>query len=664
MNRFEQCKVLRYMHNVLRSKQTDSKSILRFLEWHFTKGQQFIPYKWNVSEFDETDKFFDIDDLSKENKKSVLKQVPKFCHALAEKADSIQKLGKSSEELCLENLRHVLGLSEEEKEILGIVVRFAVHSELSDIFDTILPSSFLYVSALKLLSGYRSGLVDRIIRFDSALIKYGLIKIDYDGEIKLSNFCQNIFALKIHTPKDLHHFILGQPLAASLDWNDFSHIEDKEFCAEILHNALLGREKGINILLYGEPGTGKTEFAKTLCRKKHIQLYDVAAAEGEDDRKKYLELAQKIIRPGQKLCLLIDEADDVFANKKIVVNRMLENNSIPRIWIINSIDFLDKAYLRRFTYAMHFEKPVLEVRTKMWQKCLKNYRMNVSADTARNFAKEYRLPPSFIGSAVKGALLAGGGTENIKLCIGALEKAYRNGEKAVSEVQKKPFNPCLLNTDTDLNLLADRLKKLGKRSFSLCLYGASGTGKSAYAEYLADVLGMNVIKKQCSSLLDKFVGGTEQNIAAAFREAKENEAMLILDEADSFLRDRNHAVRSWEATQVNEMLTQMEQFPYPFVCTTNLMDKLDKASLRRFTFKVRYDFMKKEQVREAFKFFFGKTVQNCGQFRMLTPGDFAVVKNKAEILNLLDDEKELQRMLMQEEQAKCLKENAVKLGFV
>ena len=62
-----------------------------------------------------------------------------------------------------------------------------------------------------------------------------------------------------------------------------------------------------------------------------------------------------------------------------------------------------------------------------------------------------------------------------------------------------------------------------------------------------------------------------------FEEAKEEGAVLLLDEADSFLQDRASLKQSWEVTQVNELLTQMESFDGLFVCSTNLMDKLDLA---------------------------------------------------------------------------------------
>ncbi len=115
----------------------------------------------------------------------------------------------------------------------------------------------------------------------------------------------------------------------------------------------------------------------------------------------------------------------------------------------------------------------------------------------------------------------------------------------------------LVNTDIDMNDLTQKIKQSGNLNFSLCLYGEPGTGKSLYAKYLADQLGIEVLLKRASDLISPYVGQTEQNIAEAFAEAKAKKAMLIFDEADTFLQDRNNAVRSWEIAQVNEMLTQM-----------------------------------------------------------------------------------------------------------
>ena len=95
--------------------------------------------------------------------------------------------------------------------------------------------------------------------------------------------------------------------------------------------------------------------------------------------------------------------------------------------------------------------------------------------------------------------------------------------------------------------------------------------------------------KRASDLLRPFVGETEMRLRAMFEEARDEDSVLLLDEADSFLADRDRARQSWEVTQVNELLTQIERFSGVFIATTNAFDVLDPASLRRFDVKLRFE---------------------------------------------------------------------------
>jgi len=122
----------------------------------------------------------------------------------------------------------------------------------------------------------------------------------------------------------------------------------------------------------------------------------------------------------------------------------------------------------------------------------------------------------------------------------------------------------------------------------LCLYGLPGTGKTQFAEHLALELGKPILIKRASELFDKYLGESEKRIAEAFDQAEEDGAILLLDEADSFLRDRSRSMHSWEVTTVNELLQRMERFEDIFICTTNLYAQVDVAALRRFTFKLEF----------------------------------------------------------------------------
>lgn len=171
----------------------------------------------------------------------------------------------------------------------------------------------------------------------------------------------------------------------------------------------------------------------------------------------------------------------------------------------------------------------------------------------------------------------------------------------------------------------------------LCLYGPPGTGKSAYAAWLAAEINRPLVRKTVAEITSCYVGETEKLIAEAFAQAKRDNAVLLLDEADSFLRDRTLSQRSWETTQVNEMLAQMESYSGYFIATTNLLRDLDAASLRRFDLKAKFDFLKPEQsviLAEQQLRAMGLDLDDASrrrllQWQTLTPGDFAAVERQS-----------------------------------
>jgi len=511
------------------------------------------------------------------------------------------------------------------------------------------------------------------------LFNKGIICDDgYDDDQRISKWFRRILenhAITRLTEDKIRKLVVGPTAKASLRRDNFIYIaEGYDHTRALLENAVKARRHGVNILLYGIPGTGKTELCKSVARDAGANLYMLSNnAEKNDKSERLSELlfAQNLLEDEADAVILFDEAEDLFTNSpfvkdnnsKLFFNRMLERNKTPVIWISNDIKPMDPAYIRRFKYAFKVEKPDSNAKEAIWENICAKRRFKLTKKKISEFARTYDVAPSIIDTAVDAAAITGTDAA-IGRTIEALHQAAfgndgrnKNGKNGADA----EFIPELLNTDADLTNLTEKLVSKGNTRFSLCLYGESGTGKSAYASYLAERLGMEVIHERASDIMSCWVGGTEENIAAAFRKARKEKAMLIFDEADSFLRDRKTASRSWEATQVNEMLTWMEDHPYPFVCTTNLMDDMDQASLRRFTFKVQYNYMKAAQVRLAFKHFFGIDVGNAlSHLTHLTPGDFAVVKAKRDVLDITDDA-ELIAMLENEQAAKGVR--AVRMGF-
>jgi DNA polymerase III delta prime subunit len=202
---------------------------------------------------------------------------------------------------------------------------------------------------------------------------------------------------------------------------------------------------------------------------------------------------------------------------------------------------------------------------------------------------------------------------------------------------RSTYDPRLSNAETDLKRLAQQLAASPDRAWSLLLSGPSGTGKSAFARHLAELMGIEIEERRASDLMSLFVGETEQNIAEAFAIAADRGALLLIDEAESFLYRREAGQRSWEVRQVNEMLVQLEHQRAPFVATTNLADNLDVATQRRFTIRTTFKAMTPNQAKALFEATFALCwPQRLPLHEVQTPGDFAVVAHRARLLGERD----------------------------
>ena len=208
---------------------------------------------------------------------------------------------------------------------------------------------------------------------------------------------------------------------------------------------------------------------------------------------------------------------------------------------------------------------------------------------------------------------------------------------------------------------------------TLCFYGPPGTGKTALAKHIAQALQLPLMIRQASDIMSKFVGETEQNMARMFEEAQNENAVLLLDEADSFLRSRRMAERNYEVSEVNEMLQGMERFTGMFICTTNLFQELDEAALRRFTFKIQFKpltaaqrermFVTEALADDASQF----TAEQAGrlmQLSALAHGDFASVKRQVDVLGEVFEPDEFLSQLEAEHRLKPEVRQQRGMGFV
>jgi AAA+ superfamily predicted ATPase len=448
------------------------------------------------------------------------------------------------------------------------------------------------------------------------------------------------------------------PLAAApqAEWQDFEGLgRDADLMRDLLSRALAERKPGVHILLYGPPGTGKTEFAKVLAREIGADLRAVGETDddgGEPSRRERLaelSMASRMLGQRSDTVLLFDEMEGLFgaggfpfireAPSKVHFNRVLETNPIPVIWTTNSVNACDPAFLRRISYSTLMRPPSGRVRARIWQRLEERHGTGIPDAALPAMAERHDQAPALVSDAMRMALLCNGGEAVVSHVLDAAARLAKGGaDSAPRHHAEVPWQPDLARADADLGRIEARLAAPGApRRISFCLEGPAGTGKSAWARHLARVIGMPVIEKRASDLISKWLGESEQNIARAFSDARAEGAMLIFDEADSLLADRRGAERSWEVSQVNEMLTWMESHPLPFVCTTNFVEKLDPATQRRFTFRIRFDYLSARQLPLAWAAHFPcSPPAGLGALDRLAPGDFANVAHRMRALGSSD----------------------------
>ncbi|MFZ2235432.1 MAG: ATP-binding protein, partial [Dokdonella sp.] len=363
--------------------------------------------------------------------------------------------------------------------------------------------------------------------------------------------------------------------------------------------------------------------------------------------------------------LLFDEVEDVFGSvseatrglfalfggrqdrdaeglRKGWINEVLESNPVPALWVCNSVHGLDPAYLRRFDLVVEFRTPSRRVRRQVIDRYFKAG--EISSQCAERLASVEALSPAQVERTAR--VVRALRRRDAKLRDKTAERLVKSSLQAMGKTVALPtaqlpdyYDPAFLNTDVALAPLAEGLARRGNAR--LCLYGVPGTGKTAFAHHLGRVLDRPVLVKRGSDLLGMYVGQTEMKIRDAFADASNDGAILVIDEADGFLRDRGGANRSWEVTQVNELLTQMEAFDGIFVASTNLIDTLDDASLRRFDFKIRFDALTREQRRAMLQRIGEPSGDTSAQFATaaaridaltnLTPGDFSNVLRQLDV---------------------------------
>ncbi len=513
---------------------------------------------------------------------------------------------------------------------------------------------------------------------DAPLIKYNLIDRNGSPCYQLCDFLEGVN----DKPLSSYYFteFKGEAVDLALHHSMEKHVR---LISDLVRTR--GKDEPLNILLYGEPGTGKTEFCRSLAKKLGLRLYDVnkmpdgeGVRHGDRFRFSAIKACQNSVDPADSI-LVVDEADEMlngfdsfslfldepFASphnpRKDILNDVLDSSKCACIWISNRVAYMEDSTLRRFDYSVKFRKFSFEQRRQIWGTCAAKHGLqdHFSDGELSKFSKKYEINVGGIDLALKNykRIISGSGEvpgpetreETIESIL-APHVCLLNGDYASkNDKPVKGYSLEGLNIKGDcpisetigvLSNFSKYLSETGKpevRNMNLLLHGPPGTGKTEFAKFAAEELGREFIARRASDLLSMYVGGTEKLIRKAFAEAEHSGGMLFIDEADSLFLERDKAFRSYETSMVNELLSCMESFVGILVCATNHKRNFDSASIRRFNLKVEFDYLKPEGAllfyRRCLQDLSGaelsseETRRLCG-LGGLTPGDFKVVRQK------------------------------------
>ena len=403
--------------------------------------------------------------------------------------------------------------------------------------------------------------------------------------------------------------------AADTDYVCFPKLSEE---LESVYASLLGTGKTGVIELCGEEGSGRTYLMRLLSADAEIPVIAV-------DMKKLLTLDGNRQRSMAKELVL----HTVFAGALLLLQNVEEvQGAFPAAYFLSelqsAVDILFLSTKKPLTedaaeslegalYRLQVPEADFSAQLLLWTTFAREENVSFPEDlNLTELVSKYTMNPGRIRVALTNAILCAKKREDG--CLIAKEDLEEQIRKICAvqfkETAKRLTSPFVwedLKVDPRaeklLRRVCDRVRYrktvnddfgFGKklpygRGLSVVLYGPPGTGKTMAAQVLAKELGLDIYRIDLSQISSKYIGETEKNLGAVFDAARNSNAILFFDEADSLFSKRTEVSSSHDKyanAETSYLLQKIEEYPGVSILATNNMQNFDAAFKRRITYMI------------------------------------------------------------------------------
>jgi SpoVK/Ycf46/Vps4 family AAA+-type ATPase len=381
--------------------------------------------------------------------------------------------------------------------------------------------------------------------------------------------------------------------------------------------------RSVVMLFYGPSGTGKTMMANALANhlEKKVLLINFPSLGGMQAG----HVIRFLFREARihDAILFFDECESIFESRAMdnpdisTLLTEIERHDSLVIMATNRPFDLDEAMHRRITLAIEFRQPDIHLREAIWRNHLPPA-LPLGPDVdLKALAMNFELSGGFIKNAVLSALSLAVARDGRtpRLRMEDLEKGARlqlRSRLRMADFDRRVVPSGGLDAVVVPPPLRRKLEEIvtfekarsvlfGSWGFdeavaqgqgtAALFSGPPGTGKSLAAEAIGYELGKALKVVNCAELLSKYVGDSAKNIEALFHDARNNDSVLVFDEAEGLFGARTGMGTSTDRyanIDVGLLLYHIERFPGIVILTTNLRENVDEALFRRLKFVLEF----------------------------------------------------------------------------